>query len=112
MSGNCQGILVSPKCMNPVILHIILSIKDSLQQQIHYNGKIFGNKCCHCNEGSLYILCLLMKTFIMGYTLELRCHGASKESPKRYLWRKKEKQLWYLYYTLFISSYDDFQRAS
>ena len=35
-------------------LHIILSIKDSLQQQIHYNGNIFGNKCCRCNEGSLY----------------------------------------------------------
>ena len=35
-------------------LHIILSNKDSLQQQIHFNGNIFGNKCCHCNEGSLY----------------------------------------------------------
>ena len=35
-------------------LHIILSIKDSLEQQIHYNGNIFGNKCCQCNEGSLY----------------------------------------------------------
>ena len=35
-------------------LHIILSIKDSLQQQIHYNGNIFGNKYCRCNEGSLY----------------------------------------------------------
>ena len=36
-------------------LHIILSIKDSLQQQIHFNGNIFGNKCCRCNEGSLYM---------------------------------------------------------
>ena len=35
-------------------LHIILSIKDSLKQQILYNGNIFGNKCC-CNEGSLYL---------------------------------------------------------
>ena len=33
-------------------LHII---KDSLQQQIHYNGNIFGNKCCRCNEGLLYV---------------------------------------------------------
>ena len=24
-------------------------IKDSLQQQIHYNGNIFGNKFCRCN---------------------------------------------------------------
>ena len=32
----------------------ILSIKDFLQQQIHYNGNIFGNKCCCCNKGSLY----------------------------------------------------------
>ena len=34
-------------------LHIILSIKDSLQQQIHFNGNIFGNKCWHCNEDLL-----------------------------------------------------------
>ena len=33
-------------------LHIIVSIKDSLQQKIHFNGNIFGNS--HCNEGSLY----------------------------------------------------------
>ena len=36
------------------LLNIILSIKDSLEQRIHYNGNIFGNKCCRCNEGSLY----------------------------------------------------------
>ena len=36
------------------MLLIILSIKDSLQPQIHYNGNVFGNKCCRCNEGSLY----------------------------------------------------------
>ena len=35
-------------------LHIMLSIKDSVQQQIHYNGNIFWNKCCRCNEGLLY----------------------------------------------------------
>ena len=35
-------------------LHIILSIKDSLQQQIHFNGNIFEIKCSRCNEGSLY----------------------------------------------------------
>ena len=37
-------------------LHIILSIKNSLQQQIHYNGNIFGKKFCRCNEGSLYLV--------------------------------------------------------
>ena len=37
-----------------LFLYIILSIKDSLQQQIHYNGNILGNKCCR-NEGSLYV---------------------------------------------------------
>ena len=37
-------------------LHIILSINDSLQQLIHFNGDIFWNKCCRCNEGSLYVL--------------------------------------------------------
>ena len=30
-------------------------IKYSLQQQIHFNGNVFGNKCCPCNEGSLYL---------------------------------------------------------
>ena len=38
------------------VLRIILSIKDSLQQQIHFNGNIFGNKYCRCNEGSLYFV--------------------------------------------------------
>ena len=32
------------------VLHFILSIKDSLQQQIHFNGNIFGDKYCHSNE--------------------------------------------------------------
>ena len=36
------------------IIHMILSIKDSLQHQIHYNDNIFGNKRCRCNEGLLY----------------------------------------------------------
>ena len=38
-------------------LHIILSINISLQQQIHFNGIVFGNKCCRCNEDSLYRIC-------------------------------------------------------
>ena len=36
------------------VLHIILSIKVSYQQQIRLNGNMFGKKCCRCNEGSLY----------------------------------------------------------
>ena len=32
-----------------------LLIKYSVQQQIHLNGNVSGNKCCHCNEGSLLI---------------------------------------------------------
>ena len=31
-------------------------MQSSLQQQIHFNGNIFGNKCCHCNKGSLYFI--------------------------------------------------------
>ena len=34
--------------------HIILLIKDSLIQQIHFNGNSFWNKCCRCNEGLLH----------------------------------------------------------
>ena len=37
-----------------LFLYIILFIKESLQQKIHYNGNIFWNKCYRCNEGSLY----------------------------------------------------------
>ena len=36
-------------------LHIILSIKDSLQQQISFNSNIFGNTCCRYNECSLLL---------------------------------------------------------
>ena len=31
-------------------------ITYSVQEQIHFNCNVFGNKCCRCNEGSLYIL--------------------------------------------------------
>ena len=34
-------------------LHIILSIKYSVQQQIRFNGNVFGNRCGRSNEGSL-----------------------------------------------------------
>ena len=35
-------------------LYINLLIKYSVQQQIHFNGNVFGNKWCRLNEGSLY----------------------------------------------------------
>ena len=28
-------------------------LRINLQQQIHFNGNIFGNKCSRCNEGLL-----------------------------------------------------------
>ena len=34
-------------------LHINLLIKYYVQQQTRFNGNVFGNKCCRCNEGSL-----------------------------------------------------------
>ena len=37
-------------------LHINLLIKYSVQQQIHFNGNVFTNKCCRCNKGSLYVV--------------------------------------------------------
>ena len=37
------------------VLHISLLIKYSVQQQIRFNGNVFGNKCCRCNEDSLYL---------------------------------------------------------
>ena len=38
--------------MNKTRLNLL--IKYSVQEQIHFNGNVFGNKCCRCNEGSLY----------------------------------------------------------
>ena len=35
-------------------LHINLLILYSVQQQIHFNGNVFGNKWCRYNEDSLY----------------------------------------------------------
>ena len=33
---------------------INLFIKYSVQKQIHFKDNFFWNKCCRCNEGSLY----------------------------------------------------------
>ena len=38
------------------ILHISQLISYSVQQQNHFNGNVLRNKCCRCNEGSLYTL--------------------------------------------------------
>ena len=37
-------------CIKISFLQIILSIKYYLQQQIHFNGNIFGNKWCSCKR--------------------------------------------------------------
>ena len=47
-----------------VFLHINLFIKYFLQEQIHFNGKRLGNKCCRSNEGSLYFLSLVRLMFV------------------------------------------------
>ena len=44
--------LYSPPSLYRHLIKIML-IKDSLQQQIHFNDS-FGNICCRCNAGSLY----------------------------------------------------------
>ena len=58
------------------LFHVILFINNSFEQQIHFNGKIFRNNCCRCNEGSLYLKCLfqildLSKTKIFGHLSNL-----------------------------------------
>ena len=42
------------KCRLLKILPRVLSVKYYVEQQIHFNGNVFGNKCCYCNEDSLY----------------------------------------------------------
>ena len=50
-----------------------MSIKDSVQQQIQFNGNVFGNKCYRCNEVSLYHVALT--TFYLSQGLK------SSENP-------------------------------
>ena len=49
--------------------HIIVSIEESLQQQIHFNGNICGNKCCRCNEDSLlwYFILFVLENNILYF---------------------------------------------
>ena len=47
-----------------LFIHIIMSIKDSLQQQIHFNGNIFWNKCWRFNEGP----CTMTTEMAVGHT--------------------------------------------
>ena len=55
----------------------ICVFKDSLQQQIHYNGNIFGNKCCLCNEGSLYMTDSRAETIWISMFCMLRNHNTN-----------------------------------
>ena len=52
-------------------LHINLLIKDSVQQQINFNGNVFGNKCCRCNEGSLYYTIVKYEEMVYGRHMAL-----------------------------------------
>ena len=47
-----------------ILTYINLLIKYSVQEQIHFNGKAFGNKCCRCNGGSLYCVFCHMIYFL------------------------------------------------
>ena len=38
------------------LLQIDMLIRNSVQQQIHFNENVFANKCYRCNEGSQYYL--------------------------------------------------------
>ena len=49
-----KHVLWGNKSRTRPFLHINQLIKYSVQHQIHFNGNFFGNKWCHCNEGSLY----------------------------------------------------------
>ena len=51
-----KRVLCGNKKRTMPFLRAILLIKDSWQQQIHFNGNIFGNKCCRCNKNSLYFI--------------------------------------------------------
>ena len=40
---------------------------QSLQQQIRFNGNSFGNEYRRCNEGSLYIFCLVCLLLVLRF---------------------------------------------
>ena len=75
-------------------LYVILSIKDSLQQQNHYKGNIFGNKCCRFNEGSQYPL---IKSYVSRDILPCNI-GNTKCIEKSVQTDQSLKTLWILGY--------------
>ena len=50
-----HNVLLGNKNKTKHFFCIILPIKDSLQQQIHFNGNIFWDRWLRCNEVSLYV---------------------------------------------------------
>ena len=92
-------------------LHIILSIKDDLQRQIHYDGNIFVDKCCRHYENTpiqIYwkfynqklatfqiknsnIVHISAKNIDCGYSLEPPRRGGSNEYLQSMFWAEIRK---------------------
>ena len=49
-------------CINSSSNKFWIFVRIASERLLHYNGNIFGNKCCRYNEGSLY----LSKTALWG----------------------------------------------
>ena len=73
-----KHVLCGNKNKTRSFLHTILSIKDSLQQQIHFNGNFLGNKCCRRNEGSLYLGWLWCLQTLYNYKTSLHSLTADR----------------------------------
>ena len=52
-----QEVTISHKLCKNIVFNTLKKhiIMYSVQQQIHFNGNVFGNKHCRYNEDSLYI---------------------------------------------------------
>ena len=63
-----------------------LLIKYSVQEQIPFNGNVFGNKCCRYNEGSLYnkIYPWRAKAWMRPCTCAGLCESAYFEHAQRF----------------------------
>ena len=66
----------------------ISSLRYSVQQQIHFNGNVFGNKCCRCNEGSSY------HWIWTSILLQTEVFAKKKKKKKKKKNHKHHMQLW------------------
>ena len=81
-----------PSCISFCPLWILYNSKN------HFNDNIFENKCCHCNEGSLYCcytLYILQTIVVINNSVpDLRRHGLNTPQNAHSVYRRSFAVFW------------------